>query len=219
MLEEAGKSWARPREDLVRAKGKGELQTYWLEFATKSSPSTRTGSTTSSAEVSHMASTDLDDSKWVHPGLRSNAKRAPKKQNKLLDEKLQRLVDWNSDVLCRILKQIVGRNRAMDKATKTKTSPVESSEDFIGRTVGATVIDEVVEIVELPELNALAAHHLYSHEEIMLDPIVVQQIRGYIHTIATLYRENPFHNFEHVRLTSPKRNTLGGSLHISNQRS
>ena len=200
LLEAAGKSWACPREDLVRAKGKGELQTYWLEFAKKAS--TR-GSTASSEDVSNMASEDHDDKKSVQAGLRSKAIRAANKENKLLDEKVQRLVDWNTDVLCRILKQVVGRNRALEKTTISKVRPAAASKDIVGRTVGTTVIDEVVEIIELPELNSLASRKLDSQEDIELDPAVVEQIRCYIHTIASMYRENPFHNFEHVRITLP----------------
>ena len=149
-----------------------------------------------------MASTELDDGKLVHAGRRS--KKAMSKHNKLLDEKAQRLVDWNTDVLCRLLKQIIARNHAMENSAETKVRPLDASEDVVGRTVGTTVIDEVIEIIELPELNALATRQLNSHEEITLDPVAVKQIRGYIHTIASLYRENPFHNFEHVRIASPK---------------
>ena len=38
LLIEAGKDkWLRKREELVHAKGKGELQTYWLEISKKRS--------------------------------------------------------------------------------------------------------------------------------------------------------------------------------------
>lgn len=107
-------------------------------------------------------------------------------------------------MLCRLLKPIVAQDCAMGKSAETNVCPVDALEDFVGRTVGATVIDEVVEIIELPEWNALAARNMDSHEEIILDPFVVQQIRGYIHIIASFYRENSFHNFEHVRIASPK---------------
>jgi hypothetical protein len=47
LLESAGKSWATRRDDLVHAKGKGELMTYRIKLVKQSNPSRQTGSTLS----------------------------------------------------------------------------------------------------------------------------------------------------------------------------
>jgi Adenylate and Guanylate cyclase catalytic domain len=38
LIDKAAKKWATPREDKVQVKGKGELQTFWLEFGKRSDP-------------------------------------------------------------------------------------------------------------------------------------------------------------------------------------
>ena len=57
LLQDAGKhSWVFPREDIVHAKGKGNVQTYWIRRPVKSS------TTNSSSGASDSASNnDLHD--------------------------------------------------------------------------------------------------------------------------------------------------------------
>ena len=57
-------------------------------------------------------------------------------------------------------------------------------------------LDEVVEIVNLPNFNATA--HV-GKEPVDLSPRIYSQLREYITQIASMYQENPFHNFEHAR--------------------
>jgi hypothetical protein len=139
---------------------------------------------------------DPDDSKWIHAGLRSKTKKAMTMQANKLDGKMERLVDWNTDVLVRLLKQIIARQSAQER-TETREGREAASRDFVA---GDTVIDEVVEIIELPKLDASASRQQALIDEIELDPTVVLQVRTYIQTIATMYRANPFHNFEHVSI-------------------
>jgi Adenylate and Guanylate cyclase catalytic domain len=188
LLLEAGKAWTNPREDLVHAKGKGMLQTYWVELQKKASQSGHTGSTSSGDETSRLNPSDLDDDKWIDVSL------GPRKRKVQLDEKEQRLVDWNTDVLCRLLKQVVARNNAAG-SSKCIRRPDSIAPAQCSRTM---VIDEVVEMIELPELDVTAHASMASYEQIVLDEQVIEQIRDYICTIASLYRKNYFHNFEHV---------------------
>jgi hypothetical protein len=98
-------AWLCERDDLVAAKGKGHLRTYWLEFAKKSSrgTSSRSGSLSTDGSDDPLAQRpDRDESKWIHAELRSKTKRAMKMQANKLDEKMERLVDWNTDVLVRL---------------------------------------------------------------------------------------------------------------------
>jgi hypothetical protein len=64
--------------------------------------------------------------------------------------------------------------------------------------IGATVLDEVKDIVELPEFDADAVRNQEDPESIELDNVVLSQLREYVVTVATMYRENLFHNFEHA---------------------
>ena len=61
----------------------------------------------------------------------------------------------------------------------------------------STVLEEVKEIISLPnfeEQNMLAA----DWEDIDLGPAVEEQMHAYVGALATMYRQNPFHNFEHA---------------------
>jgi Adenylate and Guanylate cyclase catalytic domain len=194
LLEQAGKTWTRLRATKVKAKGKGELQTYWLDFR-GSGDHSKTGSRGTSTNDSSDVSADdySDEDKWVQAGLRSKKVE----DERLFEEKINRLVDWNTDVLCRILKHIVACNRSghkQEQVDSINSSPTK----VVHQKVGAMTIDEVVEVIELPELNVRAVRQMDMHNEVALDPIVVQQLRHYIYRIACLYRNNPFHNFEHV---------------------
>ena len=88
LLIAAGKGhWVRPREELVQAKGKGKMQTFWVE------PTANTYSM-SSANISLSLPTED-----VSPG-------------DAVDDKMQRLIDWNTDVLARVIRQISARRIA-----------------------------------------------------------------------------------------------------------
>lgn len=56
LLSEAGKDWTVPREEKVIAKGKGEMQTFWLKMPSRSdgnsidNTSTRYDDTSSAGE-------------------------------------------------------------------------------------------------------------------------------------------------------------------------
>lgn len=102
----------------------------------------------------------------------------------------------------RLLKQIVSRRKAHE-AQRMKADPSMKpgslASDKITHQRGETVLDEVQEIIHLPKFNAEAAHYQEDPESIELGENVVNQLREYVTLIATMYRDNPFHNFEHAR--------------------
>jgi hypothetical protein len=58
------------------AKGKGDMQTYWLSMKIQSGASSKSGTTDSSADNDdgNAAKADVDDSKWVEAGLKEKRK-------------------------------------------------------------------------------------------------------------------------------------------------
>jgi hypothetical protein len=205
-LENAGKSWTKLRDDLVHAKGKGELQTYFVELLKQSNPSRVTGSTSSLNGDSCVGNrtSEAGDNDWVKAGLKANAK--PSRGVADMGEKESRLIDWNTEVLCRLLKQVVVQNQvASARGGSSGTSSLRrtlcpSNDNARNRTIGTIVIDEVVEIIELPKSQAVSERDIAdAGRNITLDSIVVEQVREYIQSIAALYPANDFHNFEHVR--------------------
>ncbi len=61
------------------------------------------------------------------------------------------------------------------------------------------VLDEVKEIIELPEFDVSTMGIKHDNpDSIELDPEVSSQLRDYVVAIASGYHSNPFHNFEHA---------------------
>jgi Adenylate and Guanylate cyclase catalytic domain len=180
LLEQAGKQWTRKREDLVCAKGKGDLQTFWIEFA-KGSDSAGKSVESSGDHSTHTRET------WA-PDVSASDRKAQETHQTFV-EKMERLVDWNTEVFCRVLKQVVARNRSLGR---NKEKSVMGETDF---KVAGAAVDEVVEVIELPELAQASSDEATVAP---LDPKVAIQVRCFIKKIASMYRDNPFHNFEHV---------------------
>jgi Adenylate and Guanylate cyclase catalytic domain len=203
LLESAGKSWTKLRDDLVHAKGKGELQTYWIELLKQSNPSRVTGSTSSLNGDSCVGyrTSEAEDNDGVRAGLKANAK--PSRCELDTGDKERRLVDWNTEVLCRLMKQVVVHNQiagARGSASSHRHTLGAANVHARNRTIGTIVIDEVVEIIELPKSQAVSEQDVVdAGRNAALDSIVVEQVREYIQSIAALYPANDFHNFEHVR--------------------
>ena len=100
LLTLAGKShWSVPRRDKVTAKGKGELQTYFL----KQSPAERAGRSglTSDGDSSSGGSVRSD-----YDGFESSRDQAE------AVEKRNRLADWTVEVMACLLKEIAARRHA-----------------------------------------------------------------------------------------------------------
>jgi hypothetical protein len=68
--------------------------------------------------------------------------------------------------------------------------------------VGKIVVDEVAEIIALPQFSVGAINAFAHADKIQLSEEIVSQLRDYISTIAHMYRKNPFHNFEVSSLSS-----------------
>jgi hypothetical protein len=175
-LTTAGKEhWCIPREDKVSAKGKGLLSTYWLEAGGGADAQTNLTSEDTS-DMSAGTDLSLDDFE-----MRSCVE---------LIENRNRIVDWTVEVLAYLLKEIAARRKA--------TNVISDSWSKVGETIkhakkkNATVIDEVEEIIMLPEFNEEVARRggEIDASEVMLSQDVFDKLRDYIRTIASLYNDN-----------------------------
>lgn len=95
LLIAAGKTqWITPRDDAVVAKGKGELRTYWLTMG-----SSDTGTVVSGSDT--YSNTDLDDDISA-----TSVSHEKEKIVQVAASKTSRLIEWNVEVLVRLLKQV-----------------------------------------------------------------------------------------------------------------
>jgi 3'5'-cyclic nucleotide phosphodiesterase len=64
--------------------------------------------------------------------------------------------------------------------------------------VGCIPIDELAEVIVLPDFNAKIAAERANYKSICLRDDIKVQLKSYVSSIALTYRDNPFHNFEHA---------------------
>lgn len=171
LLKKAGRvGWIVPRKQLVEAKGKGMLKTYWVEPRKKSSASSDNTSNSSSSENDPL-------------GGRS-------------DHKTARLVEWNTQVFAKLLQEIVVQRAARTEIDQsaTSSSSLENRPKYQPKeSTGLSLIDEVMDILDVGE----PAQDIQVKKEVKaLEPLVLNQLRDFIRRIALLYQPNSFHNFE-----------------------
>ena len=182
LLQEAGKGhWVEERKDIVVAKGKGALQTYWLNPDEEEKVDT---GAVAVAEESKEAKVEL-------PAAAAEAKKPPTNQ------KNQRLIDWNCELLLQNLRKVVARRETEQKRasfTAGHRGAVEILEQKMCNPGNA--LSEVQEVISLPKYEA--TKDSVDPKEIDLGGDVASQMRDYIAILASLYRENSFHCFEHA---------------------
>lgn len=178
ILEQEGKAhWCTPRADVVHAKGKGKLQTYWLNPS--ASRSSSTGDTSSTCGELTTSSDTLSDMQTTHPIL--NDPQALMKRD--------RLVDWMVDILSEQIKKIVAMNEGLPQSFSPLLAPASCDK---------RCLDEVAETIELPQFDPVLFAKSQNNMSVTLNEVVVDQLRAFVGIISSTYRDNPFHNFEHA---------------------
>jgi class 3 adenylate cyclase len=206
LLVAAGKKhWIKPREDVIVAKGKGNLHTYWLLDRDEVQQNESNLSPKTTQVVQDLETEDIEESsdetnnRFIDSGRRSAgvwglATLDESQYSEAMDpNKLSRLVDWNVDVLLGRLKAILA-SRQEGKLT----AKLSFSRDAGSGLQYSTPRDEVAEIIMLPDFDPAMAIRKKDPATVEVDPKVVAQLRKYVSAIATMYRSNPFHNFEHA---------------------
>jgi class 3 adenylate cyclase len=197
LLKGSGKGhWVTAREEKVVAKGKGEMQTFFLEIKGDTSKSIASGTSGSSNSNESMDDAEMSTFVVTVPKTPNGDSDGEELVVKPISEKQQRLVNWNADIMARLLKDIVALREAsgIEAASEDKLKNLEESKLHRDN----LVIDEVEEIVTLPVFDANAAKNQKDTDSVELSEDVVTQLRDYVGTISVMYQENPFHNFEHA---------------------
>lgn len=174
LLIASGKNhWVTPRAEIIEAKGKGKMQTYWVDIVKRSD-----GRSTISSDESR---TSYDDTNvFAAANLDENALMVDDKVQRLMSDKTNRLIDWNCDVLIRLLKQIVAARDVTGE--KVEGGPPTLPEGNYEQ----TCLEEVIEIITLPEFDAKVHRRQRSPDEIELGVNVEQQVHDYVSNIAVM---------------------------------
>ena len=184
-LKATGKgAWIRPREDLVEAKGKGVIKTYWLAsrpnatakkarrsslektnevFLSRRSQFQNRGGTSSSEGSVFTEDEDAF-------GRSSNTSTAFEIPAEALseDRHRRRVINWQTELLIKSLKLIVAR--------RSQTLEVDIDNITISRMKGSIVLDEVVESIALPQFDEDAFQFQRDPHSVLLSLSVVSQV-------------------------------------------
>ena len=177
-LAKSGKSaWYTPREEQVVAKGKGHLSTYWLKVVTSVS-----GGSASSSE---------------HGATESSASGLFETPEENRDDKTSRMTTWAVDMMKKLLIDIEARRESYRRAGVTSEPCVRSVASSLSEPSeqARTVLDEVVEIIRLPNY---ARGAYVDKSTIVLEDKVTHQLEEFVRAIAAMYKNNAFHSFEHA---------------------
>lgn len=179
LLIAAGRGdWLTPRESKIDAKGKGELQTYFLSCSSPL-PAMYSGN-----GVTSRSNGAYNHDAYGHVPVED-------------EEKRNRVAEWTVEVLARLLREMVaGREaRSVQPDPRNKIEEVELS--FAARREQKNVIDEVAECIVLPNYKQCQQISMDA-KELDLGDKVMNELRSFVRTIASLYNTNSFHNFDHA---------------------
>ncbi|KAG7374978.1 adenylate/guanylate cyclase [Nitzschia inconspicua] len=175
LLIAAGKEkWIIPREEKITAKGKGELTTFFLNMQDRHGDEKDNGSM--SEPEKNLLAVDIVDLTAA-------------------EEKRNRTAEWTVEVMSSVLKTMAAKRRAL----KSKVDPVDriallEAESLSQNSDKKTVISEVATCIVLPAHRS----EQFDGETIALNDVIMDELRNYVQTIASLYNNNPFHNFDHA---------------------
>lgn len=169
LLIRAGKeAWVCERQDRAVLKGKAPATTYWVN----------PGEKPTNSDCSSTQSEESNGPRDFRSAIVSSRVSASLRTS--------RLIEWNVEVLfCHLQELAVSRPRkSVNAEVDWRRAPM--------------VIDELNEILEMPDFDPQLASRLKEAKQIALPNAVREQVRDFVVAIANTYRDVPFHNFEHV---------------------
>jgi hypothetical protein len=186
LLEAGKKKWVQARKERILVKGVGEIQTYFItrrkSIQTNKNKVDKSSDMASSCSDLSVGSGDL----WEEDQENNTSTLM---NINTLSVNGQRLVDWQVESLGGLLKKIIAfRNQGRKKRVEKFSLEFQK---------GETVLDEVQEIIELPEFDTKKSTISSAALALVeLSPAVKTQLRLFVEEIASVYHQNPFHNFE-----------------------
>jgi len=172
-LQASGKGhWVMKREEMITAKGKGSIQTYFVD---------------TSSTVSCAGSMSADESSMMEND-----------QNWIFDDKTSRLVKWNVDLLIQSLNAIVAHREAEEDVLGKRACSARR-DSFQGEGGDKIVIDECKEVIEFAPFNEKIAKKRKGTPSVPISQKIKDEVYSLVSSIARMYSDaNAFHGFEHA---------------------
>lgn len=186
--------WTIPRTDKVYAKGKGEIQTYWMKnLQSEEDHSNDFSSLSMYGRTNNAEPASTESTRRLFSGG-----QIERKPQDLSTMKFDRMVTWNVDVLKHLLRQVEKRRLLLGMKPEDPET-IKAVEKELSTPVsegGTAAFEEVVECIEIATFNAKA--NGMEQEQHDLSEEVQKELFDYVRVMAKMYNDNPFHNFEHA---------------------
>jgi len=176
LADRAKENWIEKRADIVEAKGKGKIETWWLVYMENG------GAKEGDVAQVKRSESFQGTAKHVCPDA---------------DRKIRRLISWNVECLLRLLKEVVARRNTGSQSSSHFPPFSQPSEQKLKK--GDTFLDEIKEIIALPRFDDNLIRDPQDINDVVIPEEAVQELTDYVTVIASMYRDNPFHSFEHAR--------------------
>jgi hypothetical protein len=171
--------WCWPRKDVVYAKGKGELQTYWLDLFDKFDPLPSNALNGSSNIIKEKTETDEDTTECI-----------------ALNDENERLINWVVERLSQLLKKIVSLVKLwLEECSLTpeqetwhtmEVFPLASTDLVFDVEEALPIVGEVQEVVKFMGVDE--AEYTEVEEIVAVDPRVISQLKELVTEIAKNYK-------------------------------
>jgi hypothetical protein len=211
LLIAAGKKhWLQEREDAIFAKGKGNLRTFWLAPGKKKGGRSDDLGGEMKSQSSHGSDNDptetLDDmyekaalkaaKKMAKKELKANnTKKVPLHVSALAvetsQEKKSRLIEHNTDILLRYLAAVI-TNRHSGTGGSRAIKAVDHSQE--SKEIPPP-IDSVADVIIFPNFDPYRRREKANFAELT---VIRPLLFDYVTEIAGMYKNVPFHSFEHA---------------------
>ena len=180
--------WILPRSSKIFVKGKGEMHTYWLRTRVGKSNSFKPSKKLSKVKVNSEMSTLDETSEFTESSDYSGIEDVKSIEGMT---KTERLVEWNVEVLSSLLQQIIA-----SRGVVADLKSLSSAEGDIG--TGDTVLEEFIPIIPFKRFDVSDLSKRRRPSSIDIGKEAKSQLRNYLAHVASMYQDNPFHNFEHA---------------------
>mmetsp|Transcript_42744 Transcript_42744/g.103121 ORF Transcript_42744/g.103121 Transcript_42744/m.103121 type:complete len:576 (+) Transcript_42744:1120-2847(+) len=190
-LVDCGKEhWVKKRAEVVTAKGKGEMQTYWL---VKPGDTDNFESQDRAEEMAakvrgdgpeHLASATVVANSTNMEEIEAS-----------LPPKIMRLVGWNVEILKKSLQAIVAKRNATNTKRNYDAQVAKREAELVKKN---QLLGEVCEVISLPKFDAKAHKNQEPPNKVVIPDEVVKELRLFVSSLAASHRDVPFHNFEHA---------------------
>jgi 3'5'-cyclic nucleotide phosphodiesterase/Adenylate and Guanylate cyclase catalytic domain len=195
-LISAGKgSWLTPRADVIEAKGKGKMITYWvfLKPGNTNGSSLELHSLVNEKRISDVNMKRAEEDEDENEPTASHTDEVDDQSCDVLDiennteplsHQTLRLIDWLGSCFSGYLQRVVATGFDIGQT------------ELLNNTMECTIpLDEYCETIVMPKGSVLSTEN-FDTDLIKLMGNGEVELRSFIGRIARAYQNNPFHNFE-----------------------